>query len=483
MVRGAAEEVVVRRRCGCGSPWYRRALVAVAAAVVLAAVGCEGSSERAGGTTTTASAQPTPDGSAPASAPRGPAPPAGAHRGAGSPRPSSFSFASTVVDASLPGSLDNKAVGDLDGDGLPDIAVGTGSRLVWYRAPGWARSEIAAGHNFTTDMQAADVDGDGDTDLVTPHYDEGTVVWYRNPARGGGGWTPVEIGRPGTAHDVEVGDVDGDRRLDVVTRGHAGPTTLFRQSDPGSWQAVTISAAPSSEGTALGDLDRDGRLDIVQNGYWLAAPADVTAGHAWTRHTFAPGWDEGFVAVTVADLDRDGRLDIVQNGYWLAAPADVTAGHAWTRHTFAPGWDEGFVAVIVADLDRDGRLDVVLARSESEGRMAWYEAPPDPRSGGWVEHRIDDDVDFVHTFEVADMDGDGDDDVVFAEMQQSSRRRVGIFRNDGGGRAWSYVALSGGGSHNVRVADIGMDGDLDVVGANWQGGPVELWEQTGRPAG
>ena len=435
MVRGAAEEVVVRRRCGCGSPWYRRALVAVAAAVVLAAVGCEGSSERAGGTTTTASAQPTPDGSAPASAPRGPAPPAGAHRGAGSPRPSSFSFASTVVDASLPGSLDNKAVGDLDGDGLPDIAVGTDSRLVWYRAPGWARSEIAAGHNFTTDMQAADVDGDGDTDLVTPHYDEGTVVWYRNPARGGGGWTPVEIGRPGTAHDVEVGDVDGDRRLDVVTRGHAGPTTLFRQSDPGSWQAVTISAAPSSEGTALGDLDRDGRLDIVQNGYWLAAPADVTAGHAWTRHTFAPGWDEGFVAVTVADLDRDGRLD------------------------------------------------VVLARSESEGRMAWYEAPPDPRSGGWVEHRIDDDVDFVHTFEVADMDGDGDDDVVFAEMQQSSRRRVGIFRNDGGGRAWSYVALSGGGSHNVRVADIGMDGDLDVVGANWQGGPVELWEQTGRPAG
>ena len=356
-----------------------------------------------------------------------PAPPA--------PHPSSFSFARAVVDASLPGSLDNKAVGDLDGDGLPDIAVGTDSQLVWYRAPGWARTEIAGGHNFTTDMQAADVDGDGDTDLVTPHYDEGVVVWYRNPTRGGGGWTPVEIGRPGTAHDVEVGDVDGDRRLDVVTRGHAGPTTLFRQADPTSWQGVTISAASASEGIALGDLDRDGRLDIVQNGYWLAAPADVTAGHAWTRHAFAPGWDDGFVAVTVADLDRDGRLD------------------------------------------------VVLARSESEGRMAWYEAPPDPRSGGWAEHRIEDDVDFVHTFEVADMDGDGDDDVVFAEMQQSARRRVGIFRNGGGGLAWSYLALSGGGSHNIRVADIGRDGDLDVVGANWQGGAVELWEQTDRPAG
>ena len=374
---------------------------------------------------------------APTAAPaaRQPAPAPAAPPALASPRPSSFSFARVVVDASLPGSLDNKAVGDLDGDGLPDIVVGTDSQLVWYRAPGWGRSEIAGGHNFTTDMQAADVDGDGDTDLVTPHYDEGAVVWYRNPGRGGGGWTPVEIGRPGGVHDVEVGDVDGDRRLDVVTRGHAGPTTLFRQADPGSWQAVTIAAAPPSEGTALGDLDRDGRLDIVQNGYWLAAPGDVTAGPAWTRHTFAPGWDDGFVAVTVADLNRDGRLD------------------------------------------------VVLARSESEGRLAWYEAPPDPRSGGWAEHRIEDGVDFVHTFEVADMDGDGDDDVVFAEMQQSARRRVGILRNGGGGLTWSYLALSGAGSHNIRVADLGRDGDLDVVGANWQGGPVELWEQAGRPAG
>lgn len=318
--------------------------------------------------------------------------------------------------------------------GWPTSRVGTDTQLVWYRAPGWERSRIASGQNFTTDMQAADVDGDGDTDLVTPHYDAGTVVWYRNPRVGGGGWAPVEIGRPGTVHDLEVGDVDGDGRVDVVTRGHGGPTTLFRQQAPASWQAVPIPAATPSEGTALGDVDGDGRLDIVQNGYWLEAPPEVGDGRPWARHPFAPGWDGGFVGVAVGDLDGDGRLD------------------------------------------------VVLARSESEGRMAWYQAPADPRAEGWAEHLIDDDADFVHTFEVADMDGDGDLDVVFAEMLQSARRRVGIHRNGGGGRSWAYVGLSTGGSHNIRVADIGGDGDLDVVGANWQGGPVELWEQEGAPA-
>jgi len=82
----------------------------------------------------------------------------------------------------------------------------------------------------------------------------------------------------------------------------------------------------------------------------------------------------------------------------------------------------------------------------------------------------------VHTFKAADIDGDGQQDLVFAEMAQSAGKRVGFFRNLGGGLGWTLQVLGANGSHNIRVADIGNDGDLDVVGANWQGAPVELWE-------
>ena len=339
---------------------------------------------------------------------------------------SSVPFTHAIIDNGFYG--DCKAVGDINKDGYADVIVG-GSELVWYRYPSWTKTLIAsANEQFTTDMQVGDVDGDGDLDVIVPDGAVGSLLWFENPLPGGnpaaGSWARHVIGSLGTyVHDVEVGDVNGDGRLDVVTR--KGDATLFLQNSPTSWTRKTVSTR-QGEGISLGDIDGDGDLDIAINGYWIETPASPATG-------------------------------------------------AWVEHTINTNWP-GQVGVAIVDLNKDGRADVILAHTETAGRMAWYEAPVNPKTGVWTEHVIDASVDFVHTFKTADIDNDGSLDVVFAEMAQSTRKRVGFYLNGGNSLGWTLQVLSTSGSHNIRVIDIGNDGDIDVIGANWQGPPVEMWE-------
>ena len=81
------------------------------------------------------------------------------------------------------------------------------------------------------------------------------------------------------------------------------------------------------------------------------------------------------------------------------------------------------------------------------------------------------------------MDNDGTLDIITAEMHQSpASARVSVFHNiSGNGLEWGERVVALTGSHNIRVGDIGKDGDLDIIGANWSnaaknGAPIEFWE-------
>jgi hypothetical protein len=336
-------------------------------------------------------------------------------------------FRHRVIDAFTFG--DCKAVGDIDGDGKDDLVVGGAARLVWYRASDGRATEIARPRKeFTTDMQVADVDADGDADVVVPDGDTGAnVLWFENPGRGLGAWNRHEIGEHGEfGQDVEVADLDGDGRLDVVVR--KGHTSLFFQDAPGHWTRVRLSTGGRG-GTAVGDVDGDGRPDIVQNGYWLANPG--TRSHDWPSRRIAEGW-----------------------------PPDVS--------------------VAVGDVDGDARLDVVLAPSESAGRVMLYLNDSEPLGRIWTSRVIALNLAFVRGLKIADIDRDGRPDITFAEMAQSIEKKVGIFFNRTG-PSFDLQILARTGSHNLCVGDFDGDGWPDLAGSNWQAPPVELWMNQGRP--
>jgi hypothetical protein len=139
--------------------------------------------------------------------------------------------------------------------------------------------------------------------------------------------------------------------------------------------------------------------------------------------------------------------------------------------------------VQIADINGDTRPDIVLSPSELKEqfyKMSWFEAPSDPKKDDWTEHIIAEPIECViHGLVTADINGDGMVDVVSSEMHQGADPdEVAVFVNQENGSVWKKQIISSRGSHFIRAVDIGNDGDMDIIGANWSGPyqPIEMWE-------
>ncbi|MCL4181739.1 MAG: VCBS repeat-containing protein, partial [Verrucomicrobia bacterium] len=138
--------------------------------------------------------------------------------------------------------------------------------------------------------------------------------------------------------------------------------------------------------------------------------------------------------------------------------------------------------VAVADFNGDGRSDVALAPSELAGqrhRLSWFEAPANPRTPSWREHRLIDPIEAViHSRAAADFDRDGQMDIAFAERHQGADPDdVGVLLNRGQAHPWENAVVSTTGSHGLQLLDVDGNGAPDLFGANWSGPRqnVQLW--------
>ena len=283
---------------------------------------------------------------------------------------------------------------DLDGDGDQDVAVAAWNANVfaWYENVGGAAvispvQRTVGSASSPNIAEGVDLDGDGDADLLTASYNDDTVGWYAN-IDGLGTFGPRQIlsATSDGAADVWAADVDGDGDLDVLAASDVDTTLAWFANVDG---AASFGAKQTIDGGLVDaysvrafDADADGDADVVCG----RTSADTLLFANDGAANFAPGQVAGPPAggpgsVQVSDIDRDGDEDLV-------IPSVFSDTITWQANdgagNFSPGGTidlpSGPWGLFAGDTDGDGDPDVATALWFG-GRVLWYENLHAPLSG------------------------------------------------------------------------------------------------------
>ena len=259
--------------------------------------------------------------------------------------------------------------GDVDGDGVPDLVLPSGSGadvhvLRGQGGGGYAWSSSLGTGGSAVHAALGDVDGDGDLDLVVVAEDRvATAVWRGD---GHGGFSDSWFALPEDDYrHVALDDVDGDGNLDVVCARRTQGATVLLGSGAGGFAGTGISLGTGGAFVVLGDLDADGLADAaVATGNRFSVYRAVGGGSfAYTGQSLGTGTlrDGRF-----GDVDDDGALDFV--GVFETGGVRIFLGDGTGRLTYTGtpvgltgGAQVRYTALALGDLDGDCRLDLVLA--------------------------------------------------------------------------------------------------------------------------
>ncbi|MBZ8180643.1 FG-GAP-like repeat-containing protein [Oscillatoria salina] len=344
-----------------------------------------------------------------------------------------------------------------------------------------------SGLDDLADIYGGDFDGDGDIDLVgiTSAFGQDDVFILKN-SNNGNNWSyslvygDLQVDQDFPVGSVYVADLDNDGDEDIVSTSNDDDNVfVFYNNGSGtSWDDERISGGfRGASGLFVTDLGSDGFVDIIGAS---EDDQDIAVWRQTSRNNFQgeitiDGSMEEAIAVYAADLDGDGDKDVVaaaqeENNAHISWWENEGNGSSWGDRNIVSDFDDA-TDVIAVDLDNDGDNDLVASASGSLDDIAWWK---NNGSGNFSrQSNIDSNFNGVWEITAADLDKDGDLDIIGAARDAN---QVAWWQNDGSGNFSSRNTIASNfDGISVFVQDFNNDGYLDIASASFDDDNISWW--------
>ncbi|MGV3557226.1 FG-GAP repeat domain-containing protein [Larkinella arboricola] len=279
--------------------------------------------------------------------------------------------------------------------------------------------------NFTMD-----VNKDGWLDVIRIDFPGKAAVWHENPKNQPGYWKAHPI-YPSVGNESPLFvDVDGDGRKDIVSNDPTAKEIIWLRAPDKNftdeWEKTVISKGDSTPGThmythglGLGDVNGDKRPDVLIRSGWWEAPANPKQAN-WTWHP--ANFGEECAQMYVYDVNGDGLNDVISSSahkygiWWHEQGKDAQGKPTWTTHEIHKGFSQSHGLAFV-DMNGDKKPDLVTGKryyahngkvdpgEDDPAVLYWFEFKPG-KNPSWIPHEIDNDSGVGLHVTVEDLNGD-----------------------------------------------------------------------------
>jgi hypothetical protein len=376
------------------------------------------------------------------------------------------------------------AIGDLNGDGKPDLvtanANSSSASVLLGNGDGTfgVQSEYGT-ENYPYSVAIGDLNGDGKPDLVTANVFANRVAVLLGNGDGTFG-AKTDFGTMYYPYSVAIGDLNGDGKPDLVTANYGdGTVSVMLGNGDGTFGVQSEYGAGSNPRyVAIGDLNGDGKHDLAVANYGDAT-VSVLLGNG--DGTFGVKTDYGTgnypYSVALGDLNGDGKPDlaVANYGYYYYSTVSVLLGNGdgtfGAKADFATGGQS--ISVAIGDFNGDGKPDLAVSNVNTH-TVSVLLGSGDGTFGPKSDYGTGNEPSSVAT---RDLNGDGKPDLATANI---SANTVSVLLGNGDG---TFGVQSGYGTGtspwSVAIGDLNGDGKPDLATANADGNTVTVLINTG----